>query len=78
MPMRTCLLLLVVALWPVQEAAAQDPTVDETGRFLTLQFDETNGEKLENFILLARQILDVPIKYDPTENVFRWEIKKTT
>lgn len=65
--MRALLVLLLVSLWPAQSVTAQDPTVDETGKYLTLQFDETTGEKLENFIHLARQILDVPISYDPTE-----------
>lgn len=58
--------LLALALLAAP-APAQDPTVDASGRYLSFQFDETNGEKLENFIHLARMILDKPMKYDPQE-----------
>ena len=48
-------------------AQAQNIEVDPTGEYFVLQFDEVNGEKLEDFIDLAQKILQRPIKYSRAE-----------
>ncbi len=47
-------------------ASAQDIEFTEDNYF-SIQFDEMEGEKLEDFIDLARNILHQPIKYNPAE-----------
>ena len=63
--------LVLAALLPVfaAPAAAQDTGPDITvfeGKY-TLQFDEQQGEKLEDFINLAQKLLNRPIRYDQQE-----------
>jgi general secretion pathway protein D len=59
------LALVVLPLLAASRATAQDIT--EVGDKYVLQFDEQNGEKLEDFIDLAQKLLGRPIRYDPGE-----------
>ncbi len=59
-----CLALLGLTL-ASSGVAAQDIRVD--GDDFLIQFDETDGEKLEDFIDLAKNILLRPMKYSPPE-----------
>ena len=70
--------LVLAAVLPVSAApaAAQNvpapaantgPDITVFEDTYTLQFDEQNGEKLEDFINLAQKLLNRPIRYEPTE-----------
>jgi general secretion pathway protein D len=58
------LLLAILALF-APRAAGQDITV--LGDDYSLQFDEQEGEKLEDFINLAQKLLGRPIRYVPEQ-----------
>ncbi len=58
-------LSLALLAVPFPRAAAQDITV--SGDEYILQFDEANGEKLQDFIDLAKSILQRPINFDPQQ-----------
>jgi len=65
--LRTSLALLLAALGclNLSGAAAQDLTVEEG--YYSLQFDEANGERLQEFIDLAQKLLGRPINYTVTD-----------
>ncbi len=65
MRLAAALVLSVLPTLLAAPAGAQDINVFE-GKY-TLQFDEQNGEKLEDFINLAQKLLNRPIRYEPTE-----------
>jgi general secretion pathway protein D len=56
---------LVLAVLLIPAARAQDITT--VGNDYILQFDEQNGEKLEDFINLAQKLLGRPMRYDPND-----------
>ena len=55
---------LVLGLAP--GVSGQDIEISPEGDYI-LQFDEVNGERLDDFIDLAQKILQRPIKYVPSE-----------
>lgn len=59
------LALAALPLLGAPRAAAQDIT--DIGEKYVLQFDEQNGEKLDDFIDLAQKLLGRPIRYEPGE-----------
>ncbi len=59
------LALACCLLIPAAPALAQDITVQDD--HFILQFDETEGEKLSDFIDLAQKILQRPIRHSPAE-----------
>src|SRR5689334_10264417 len=59
------LALAVLPLLAAPRASAQDIT--DIGDKYVLQFDEQNGEKLDDFIDLAQKLLGRPIRYEPGE-----------
>jgi general secretion pathway protein D len=63
--MRLSAVLLALALVTAIPAAAQDITIQ--GDEYVLQFDETEGEPLIDFVDLAQKILQRPIRYTPQD-----------
>ena len=60
-----CIALAVVSLLLAVPASAQDITLQ--GDEYLLQFDETDGEPMSDFIDLAQKLLNRPIKYTPSD-----------
>jgi len=58
-----CIALAVVTLLLAVPASAQDITMQ--GDEFSLQFDETEGEPMSDFIDLAQKLLNRPIKFTP-------------
>ncbi len=66
--MRFLVVLATLALLLVTpRAGAQNIEITPDGESYVLQFDETNGERLDDFIDLAQKVLLRPIKYQPNE-----------
>jgi general secretion pathway protein D len=63
--MRRIALAVVTLLLAAGSASAQDITLQ--GDEYSLQFDETDGEPMSDFIDLAQKLLNRPIKFTPTD-----------
>jgi general secretion pathway protein D len=63
--MRLAAALVLAALLGPLLPSARAQNIEVFGEDYIMQFDEQNGEKLEDFINLAQKLLNRPIRYDP-------------
>ncbi len=69
LPLLCTALLFVAANIPPAPGTTDDHGIGVAlaGNEYTLHFDHVTGERLEDLLLLAQELLDMPVKYNPAE-----------